>query len=49
VDHPLTAGGAAGAPKVAFKTLGCRLNQAESEKALEGLGARGFDLAHAGE
>jgi len=37
------------APKVAFKTLGCRLNQAESEKALEGLGARGFDLAHAGE
>src|SRR6266508_3199503 len=36
-------------PKVAFKTLGCRLNQAESEKALEGLGARGFDLAHAGE
>jgi len=40
---------AAGAPKVAFKTLGCRLNQAESEKALEALGARGFDLAHAGE
>jgi threonylcarbamoyladenosine tRNA methylthiotransferase MtaB len=39
----------AGAPKVAFKTLGCRLNQAESEKALEALGARGFDLAHAGE
>ncbi len=38
-----------GAPKVAFKTLGCRLNQAESEKALEGLGARGFDLAHVGE
>src|SRR5215203_1773341 len=37
------------APKVAFKTLGCRLNQAESEQALEGLGARGFDLAHAGE
>jgi len=36
-------------PKVAFKTLGCRLNQAESEKALEALGARGFDLAHAGE
>jgi threonylcarbamoyladenosine tRNA methylthiotransferase MtaB len=40
---------AAAAPKVAFKTLGCRLNQAESEKALEALGARGFDLAHAGE
>ena len=40
---------ASGAPKVAFKTLGCRLNQAESEKALEALGARGFDLAHAGE
>jgi threonylcarbamoyladenosine tRNA methylthiotransferase MtaB len=40
---------AAPAPKVAFKTLGCRLNQAESEQALEGLGARGFDLAHAGE
>jgi threonylcarbamoyladenosine tRNA methylthiotransferase MtaB len=38
-----------GTPKVAFKTLGCRLNQAESEKALEALGARGFDLAHAGE
>ena len=37
------------APKVAFKTLGCRLNQAESEQALEALGARGFDLAHAGE
>ncbi len=37
------------APKVAIKTLGCRLNQAESEKALEALGARGFDLAHAGE
>jgi threonylcarbamoyladenosine tRNA methylthiotransferase MtaB len=36
-------------PKVAFKTLGCRLNQAESEQALEALGARGFDLAHAGE
>ena len=36
-------------PKVAFKTLGCRLNQAESERALEALGARGFDLAHAGE
>jgi threonylcarbamoyladenosine tRNA methylthiotransferase MtaB len=36
-------------PKVAFKTLGCRLNQAESEKALEALGSRGFDLAHAGE
>src|SRR4030095_9294630 len=35
--------------KVAFKTLGCRLNQAESEQALEALGARGFDLAHAGE
>jgi threonylcarbamoyladenosine tRNA methylthiotransferase MtaB len=34
---------------VAFKTLGCRLNQAESEQALEALGARGFDLAHAGE
>ena len=32
------------APKVAFKTLGCRLNQAESEQALEALGARGFDL-----
>ena len=29
------------APKVAFKTLGCRLNQAESEQALEALGARG--------
>ncbi len=40
---------AAAAPKVAFKTLGCRLNQAESEKALEALGERGFDLAHAGE
>lgn len=40
---------APGAPKVAFKTLGCRLNQAESEKALEALGAQGFDLAHAGE
>ena len=40
---------AAPAPKVAFKTLGCRLNQAESEQALEALGARGFDLAHAGE
>jgi threonylcarbamoyladenosine tRNA methylthiotransferase MtaB len=39
----------AAAPKVAFKTLGCRLNQAESEQALEALGARGFDLAHAGE
>ncbi len=39
----------AAAPKVAFKTLGCRLNQAESEKALEQLGSRGFDLAHAGE
>jgi threonylcarbamoyladenosine tRNA methylthiotransferase MtaB len=37
------------APKVAFKTLGCRLNQAESEQALEALGARGFDLAHTGE
>jgi threonylcarbamoyladenosine tRNA methylthiotransferase MtaB len=37
------------APKVAIKTLGCRLNQAESEQALEALGARGFDLAHAGE
>ncbi len=37
------------APKVAIKTLGCRLNQAESERALEALGARGFDLAHAGE
>jgi threonylcarbamoyladenosine tRNA methylthiotransferase MtaB len=37
------------APRVAFKTLGCRLNQAESERALEALGARGFDLAHAGE
>jgi threonylcarbamoyladenosine tRNA methylthiotransferase MtaB len=37
------------APKVAFKTLGCRLNQAESEKALEALGSKGFDLAHAGE
>ena len=36
-------------PKVAFKTLGCRLNQAESERALEQLGQRGFDLAHAGE
>jgi threonylcarbamoyladenosine tRNA methylthiotransferase MtaB len=36
-------------PKVAFKTLGCRLNQAESERALEQLGERGFDLAHAGE
>jgi threonylcarbamoyladenosine tRNA methylthiotransferase MtaB len=36
-------------PKVAIKTLGCRLNQAESEQALEALGARGFDLAHAGE
>lgn len=36
-------------PKVAFKTLGCRLNQAESEKAMEALGSRGFDLAHAGE
>lgn len=36
-------------PKVAFKTLGCRLNQAESERALEALGAKGFDLAHAGE
>jgi threonylcarbamoyladenosine tRNA methylthiotransferase MtaB len=36
-------------PKVAIKTLGCRLNQAESERALEALGARGFDLAHAGE
>jgi threonylcarbamoyladenosine tRNA methylthiotransferase MtaB len=39
----------AAAPKVAFKTLGCRLNQAESEKALEALGSRGFDLAHGGE
>jgi threonylcarbamoyladenosine tRNA methylthiotransferase MtaB len=39
----------AAAPKVAFKTLGCRLNQAESEKALEALGSRGFDLAHTGE
>ena len=39
----------AAAPKVAFKTLGCRLNQAESEQALEALGARGFDLARAGE
>ena len=38
---------AAPAPKVAFKTLGCRLNQAESEQALEALGAQGFDLAHA--
>ena len=37
------------APKVAIKTLGCRLNQAESERALAALGARGFDLAHAGE
>jgi threonylcarbamoyladenosine tRNA methylthiotransferase MtaB len=37
------------APKVAIKTLGCRLNQAESEQVLEALGARGFDLAHAGE
>jgi threonylcarbamoyladenosine tRNA methylthiotransferase MtaB len=37
------------APKVAIKTLGCRLNQAESEQALEALGGRGFDLAHAGE
>jgi threonylcarbamoyladenosine tRNA methylthiotransferase MtaB len=36
-------------PKVAIKTLGCRLNQAESEQVLEALGARGFDLAHAGE
>jgi threonylcarbamoyladenosine tRNA methylthiotransferase MtaB len=36
-------------PKVAIKTLGCRLNQAESERALEALGAHGFDLAHAGE
>jgi threonylcarbamoyladenosine tRNA methylthiotransferase MtaB len=40
---------AGAAPKVAFKTLGCRLNQAESEHALQALGARGFDLAHAGE
>jgi threonylcarbamoyladenosine tRNA methylthiotransferase MtaB len=40
---------AGAAPKVAFKTLGCRLNQAESEQALQALGARGFDLAHAGE
>jgi threonylcarbamoyladenosine tRNA methylthiotransferase MtaB len=44
VAAPLTT-----TPKVAFKTLGCRLNQAESERALEALGARGFDLAHAGE
>ncbi|HZC99078.1 MAG TPA: tRNA (N(6)-L-threonylcarbamoyladenosine(37)-C(2))-methylthiotransferase MtaB [Actinomycetes bacterium] len=47
-QRPLDEGPAA-APKVAFKTLGCRLNQAESEKALEALGAMGFDLAHAGE
>jgi threonylcarbamoyladenosine tRNA methylthiotransferase MtaB len=40
---------AGAAPKVAFKTLGCRLNQAESEQALQALGARGCDLAHAGE
>src|SRR6266540_233991 len=46
---PGGAGAQAAAPKVAFKTLGCRLNQAESEKALEALGSRGFDLAHAGE
>src|SRR6266496_1709097 len=46
---PGGAGAQAAAPKVAFKTLGCRLNRAESEKALEALGARGFDLAHAGE
>jgi threonylcarbamoyladenosine tRNA methylthiotransferase MtaB len=44
-----TAPSPAPAPKVAFKTLGCRLNQAESEKALEALGGQGFDLAHAGE
>src|SRR5262245_25564947 len=36
-------------PKVAFQTLGCRLNQAESEQALEALRARGFDPARAGE
>jgi threonylcarbamoyladenosine tRNA methylthiotransferase MtaB len=48
---PVTVAAPAGAaaPKVAFKTLGCRLNQAESEKALEALGALGFDLARAGE
>jgi len=47
--EPAAPADVAAAPKVAFKTLGCRLNQAESEQALEGLGARGFDLAHAGE
>jgi len=49
VTRPLTTADPVSAPKVALKTLGCRLNQAESEKALEALGARGFDLAHAGE
>ena len=49
VQSPVARSPVVQSPKVAFKTLGCRLNQAESEQALEALGARGFDLAHAGE
>ena len=32
-------------PKVAFTTLGCRLNQAESDSMAEQLLARGFENA----
>src|SRR5687767_12459019 len=36
-------------PKVAFTTLGCRLNQAESDSMAEDLAASGLDAAAAGE
>jgi threonylcarbamoyladenosine tRNA methylthiotransferase MtaB len=36
-------------PKVAFTTLGCRLNQAESDSMAEDLAARGLSMATAGE
>lgn len=36
-------------PKVAFTTLGCRLNQAESDSMAEALGGRGLELAGEGE
>src|SRR5688500_6555662 len=36
-------------PKVAFTTLGCRLNQAESDSMAEDLAARGLSVAAAGE
>jgi threonylcarbamoyladenosine tRNA methylthiotransferase MtaB len=36
-------------PKVAFTTLGCRLNQAESDSMAEDLAARGLSLAAHGE